>query len=105
MKPYTLGPIARTDLAHIYRFTKRRWSTAQADAYTQAMFARFSAIAQGRARSRAVDIEDASVHVRVYEEHFIYWLHLPSGRVGILTILRQHMVQADRVRKAVSVPF
>jgi toxin ParE1/3/4 len=34
-----------------------------------------------------------------YQKHFVYWKYLPSGTVGIVTILHERMHQIERFKK------
>lgn len=87
-------------LDEIYRYTRDRWGTPQADRYITSLFDAFAGIADHRTLSRPVPaefgIEGYFFH---HEQHFVYWRWLSNGDVGIVTILHERMHQVDRFRE------
>lgn len=94
---------ASRQLDDIYRFTRDRWGTEQANRYISDMFTTFDKIEGHRLLSRPIPAEFRveGFYCR-YERHFIYWRRLTNGDVGIVTILHERMHQMDRFRDAIS---
>lgn len=86
-------------LDEIYRYTRDRWGTEQANQYITGMFEAFDGIETHRTSSRPIPaefgIEGYFFH---YERHVVYWRRLSNGDIGIVTILRERMHQIDRFR-------
>ena len=76
----------------IYRYSRRRWGEAQADAYIVGLFEAFEGIASGGVASRPVSAEfEVEGFVFRYEKHFVYWKRLGNGDIGIVTVLHKRM--------------
>lgn len=87
-------------LDEIYRYTRDRWGTQQADRYITGLFDAFDGIADHRTSSRPVPAEfGIEGYFFRYERHFVYWRWLSSGDIGIVTILHERMHQIDRFRE------
>ncbi|MDF2096791.1 type II toxin-antitoxin system RelE/ParE family toxin [Aquibaculum arenosum] len=87
-------------LDEIYRYTRSRWGSDQADRYITGMFAAFEEIESHGVISRPVPAEFgvAGFFFR-YEHHFVYWRRLSNGDIGIVTILHARMHQIERFRE------
>jgi plasmid stabilization system protein ParE len=84
-------------LDEIYRYTRGRWGTEQADHYITGLFEAFDRIESRGVRSRPVPAEfEVEGYFFQYERHFIYWRRLSNGDIGIVTILHERMHQIDR---------
>lgn len=83
----------------IYRYTRDRWGTEQADRYITGLFEAFDGIATRHTASRPIpaDFGIDGYYFR-YERHFVYWRVLANGDIGIVTILHERMHQIDRFR-------
>lgn len=83
----------------IYRYTRERWGTEQADRYITGLFEAFDGIAPRRTASHPIpaDFGIEGYYFR-YERHFIYWRTLANGDIGIVTILHERMHRIDRFR-------
>lgn len=87
-------------LDEIYRYTRDRWGTQQADRYITGLFDAFDGISDHRTSSRPVPAEfGIEGYFFRYERHFVYWRWLSSGDIGIVTILHERMHQIDRFRE------
>ena len=87
-------------LDEIYRYTRDRWGTEQADRYITGLFAAFDKIGTHGVLSRPIPVDfGVDGYLFRYERHFVYWRRLPDGRVGIVTILHERMHQIDRFRE------
>lgn len=86
-------------LDEIYRYTRDRRGSDQADHYIADLFAAFDRIEAGGFASRPVPAEFGvdGFYFR-YAHHFVYWRRLSNGDVGIVTILHERMHQMDRFR-------
>lgn len=86
-------------LDEIYRYTRDRWGSEQADRYITDLFAAFEKIESNGVASRSIPAEftiDGSYFRHAH--HFVYWRHLSGGDIGIVTILHERMHQMDRFR-------
>ncbi|MFA7384442.1 MAG: type II toxin-antitoxin system RelE/ParE family toxin [Desulfurivibrionaceae bacterium] len=87
-------------LDEIYRYTRNRWGTQQADCYITGLFDACDGIADHRTLSRPVPAEFAiEGYFFRYEQHFVYWRWLSNGDIGVVTILHERMHQIDRFRE------
>ena len=84
----------------IYRYSRDKWGTNQANAYILGLFEAFAGIAVGRILSRPVPAEfGVDGYFLRYEKHYIYWRTLDNGDIGIVSILHERMHQMDRFRE------
>ena len=84
----------------IYRYTRDRWGTVQADAYVGGLFEAFDSIATGGVPSRPIPAEfGVDGYVFRYEKHFVYWKRLADGDIGIVTVLHERMHQIARFQE------
>lgn len=84
----------------IYRYTRDRWGTVQADAYVGGLFEAFDRIATGGVLSRPIPAEfGVDGYVFRYEKHFVYWKRLADGDIGIVTVLHERMHQIARFQE------
>jgi toxin ParE1/3/4 len=87
-------------LDEIYRYTRDRWGSKQAERYITGLFRAFGGIETHRVRSRPVPAElGVEGYYFRYERHFVYWRRLSNGDIGIVTILHERMHQIDRFRE------
>lgn len=87
-------------LDEIYRHTRDRWGTEQADRYITGLFEAFDKIEAHEVMSRPVPAEfGVEGYVFRFERHFVYWRRLSNGDIGIVTILLERMHQIDRFRE------
>ena len=86
-------------LDEIYRYTRDAWGDAQAETYISGLFAAFEAIETRGVISKPVPAEfGVDGFVFRYRRHFVYWRRLPSGEIGIVTVLHQSMHQISRLK-------
>ncbi|HTW33467.1 MAG TPA: type II toxin-antitoxin system RelE/ParE family toxin [Rhizomicrobium sp.] len=84
----------------IYRFTRDRWGTEQADRYVTGLFEAFDKIEARGVMSKPVPAEfGIDGYYFRHERHFVYWRRLSNGDIGIVTILHERMHQIDRFRE------
>ena len=87
-------------LDEIYRYTRDRWGTEQADRYITGLFAAFDKIGTHGVLSRPIPVDfGVDGYLFRYERHFVYRRRLSDGGVGIVTILHERMHQIDRFRE------
>ena len=91
--------VASLRLDEIYRYTRDRWGTDQADRYISDLIAAFDGIEGRRVASRPIPAEFGveGFYFR-HGHHFVYWRRLLNGDVGVVTILHERMHQIDRFR-------
>ena len=100
MTPVRVQQIAALRIDEIYRYSRDRWGTAQADAYITGLFEAFDKIATGGVASRPVPAEfGVEGFVFRYRKHFVYWKRLSNGDIGIVTVLHERMHQIGRLRE------
>ncbi|MDD9983150.1 MAG: type II toxin-antitoxin system RelE/ParE family toxin [Gammaproteobacteria bacterium] len=98
--PVRVQQIAAIRIDEIYRYSRDRWGTAQADAYITGLFEVFDRIATGDIASRPVPAEfGVDGFVFRYRRHFVYWKRLSNADIGIVTVLHERMHQLGRLRK------
>jgi toxin ParE1/3/4 len=86
-------------LDEIYRYTRDRWGTVQADHYVTDLFAALDRIESHGVASRPIPAEfGVEGFCFRHAHHFVYWRRLQNGDVGIVTILHERMHQMDRFR-------
>lgn len=86
-------------LDEIYRYTRDRWGTEQADRYIAGLFEAFDGIETHRTSSRPIPAElGIEGYFFRYERHFVYWRRLSNGDIGIVSILHERIHQRDRFR-------
>ncbi|WAI84844.1 MULTISPECIES: type II toxin-antitoxin system RelE/ParE family toxin [Achromobacter] len=86
-------------LDEIYRYTRDRWGTDQADRYITGLFDAFEGIDTHRTSSKPLPAEfGIDGYFFRYERHFVYWRRLSNGDIGIVTLLHERMHQIDRFR-------
>jgi len=84
-------------LDEIYRYTRDRWGTEQADRYIIGLFEAFDQIESHGVVSKPVPAEfGVEGYYFRYERHFVYWRKLSNGDIGVVTILHERMHQIDR---------
>jgi plasmid stabilization system protein ParE len=86
-------------LDEIYRYTRDRWGTRQAERYITGLFEAFDGIETRKTPSHPIPAGFGidGYFVR-YEQHFVYWRRLSNNDVGIVTILHERTHQIDRFR-------
>jgi plasmid stabilization system protein ParE len=87
-------------LDEIYRYTRNRWGTEQADSYITGLFEAFSKLTTAGVVSLPIPAEfGVDGYLFRYRQHVLYWRNLASGEIGIVTILHERMHQIDRFRE------
>ncbi|MCY4425839.1 MAG: type II toxin-antitoxin system RelE/ParE family toxin [Halieaceae bacterium] len=100
MTSFLVQEAASHRLDEIYRYTRSRWGSEQANTYITGLFEAFGKIETHEVNSRPVPAEFGvkGCYFR-FEKHFVYWKTLGSGEIGIVTILHERMHQLDRFRE------
>jgi plasmid stabilization system protein ParE len=87
-------------LDDIYRYTRDRWGSEQADRYVTGLFAAFGRIESHGVVSRPIPAEfGVDGYFFRHEHHFVYWRRLSNGDIGIVTILHERMHRIARFRE------
>lgn len=86
-------------LDEIYRYTRCRWGSDQANRYITGLFEAFEKITTHKVMSCPIPAEfGVGGYFFRYERHFIYWRKMAGGDIGIVTILHERMHQIDCFR-------
>jgi len=100
MPKFLIRKAAAERLKEIFHYTQNQWGGEQAHHYINGLFERFEQIANREVIWRSVPAEfEVSGYYTIYERHFIYWKELPSGQIGIVTILHERMHRMDRFKE------
>lgn len=76
----------------IFSYTLKMWGHEQANTYVKGLFDCFNKIATHRVQWRKIPSEyGVKGYYTFYKAHIIFWSELPSGAVGIFSILNQSM--------------
>jgi plasmid stabilization system protein ParE len=98
--------VASHRLDAIYRYTRERWGTEQADRSVTGLFKAFHRIESRGAMSRPVPAAfGVQGYFFRYERHVVYWRRPSNGDIGIVTILHERMHQIDRFREDFELPM
>ena len=98
MTGYQLTPSANRRLDDIYRYTAAHWGISRADAYIQALFGQFDAIASKVVPWRRADaLLDVNGYSRSWRNYIIYWKVWPDETIRIVSILHHRMNQVERL--------
>ena len=100
MSHYLVLDAAGHRIDEIYRYTLAEWGEARAERYIRGLFDAFERIESHSILSRPIpaDYEVDGYWFR-YEKHFVYWKHLGSGQIGIVTVLHERMFRAERLKQ------
>ena len=83
----------------IYQYTFSRWGGAQAGTYVVGLFDTFAKIETHEVLLRPIPaVFGVDGFFCRYEKHFIYWRHLSTGDIGIVTILHERMHKIGRLQ-------
>lgn len=100
MAKFLIQKAAAARLKEIFVYSRKRWDDGQARRYIEGMFERFEQIADKTIVWRCIPAEfGVDGYYCVYQKHYIYWKELPSGQIGIVTILHQRMHQLARFKQ------
>lgn len=98
MTPVRVQQAASLRIDEIYRYSRGRWGTAQADAYITGLFDAFDEIETGGVTSRPIPAElGVDGYFFRYKKHFVYWKTLSNGDIGIVTVLHERMHRISRL--------
>lgn len=99
MTGFLVQQAASHRIDEIYRYTRDRWGSEQADRYVTGLFEAFGKIATHGVPSRPIPAEfGVEGYFFRYGKHYVYWKTLGSGDIGIVTVLHKRMHQIDRFR-------
>jgi len=100
MTSFRVQGAASHRIDEIYRYTRDRWGSDQAESYVTGLFKAFSRIATHEVLSRPIPAElEVEGYFFRYQKHFVYWKTLNNGDIGIVTVLHKRMHQIDRFRQ------
>jgi len=79
MRQIRIQEAAALRLDEIYRYTRQRWGTAQAERYITGLFAAFDGIDTSATFSRPIPAEfGVQGYCFRYEQHIVYWRRLAN---------------------------
>jgi len=86
-------------ISEIYQYTLNNFGQKQAIKYIEGLFNSFSNIKNKKQLSRPIPAEfEVEGFYYQYQQHFVYWKYLKSGKIGITTVLHQKMHQIKQFR-------
>lgn len=95
MRP-SLYKRARQQLIDIWLYTAERWGETQADKYIDGFYDIFQRLEDVSWR-KVEDKRFLEVYFLRYEKHFVFFRKLPSGNIGIISILHERMNLPERL--------
>ncbi|MBT9590657.1 MAG: type II toxin-antitoxin system RelE/ParE family toxin [Thiobacillus sp.] len=90
MAEYRLTPAAERDLENIWLYTRRQWSTEQADRYTAILANAFAELAQAPQTAPGCDRIRSGYRRLSVERHMIYFRATDYG-IAIVRVLHDRM--------------
>ena len=100
MTGYLVLESAEEQIGEIYQYTLQTWGKTQADRYVRALYDTFARLASNRALWRAIPEEyGVDGYFARHNRHRIYWTELPSGKIGIRSVLHDQMDLPRHVRR------
>ncbi len=93
-------PPAESRLLAIWRYTRKRWDEEQADSYVAGLVAAIEEVAARPASWKSVrDPALRGVWFFRFRHHFIFFRQLPSGCLGVISILHESMDIPRRLKE------
>lgn len=100
MRGFLVQEAASHRIDEIYRHTRDRWGSDQADRYVSGLFEAFGKIATHEALSRPIPAQfGVAGYFFRYAKHFVYWKTLGNGDIGIVAVLHERMHQIERFQE------
>ncbi|HEY0124780.1 MAG TPA: type II toxin-antitoxin system RelE/ParE family toxin [Rhizobium sp.] len=106
MGGYLFYPRADVAQDRIWIDTTERWGETQADKYIVGLHAHLLQLSKTKALWRRLPpnlVATASIKTSVflsrYERHYIFFRELPSGKIGVMSILHERMDMPARLRE------
>jgi toxin ParE1/3/4 len=90
MAEYRLTPAAERDIETIWLYTRRQWSTEQADRYTAILANAFSELAQAPQTALSCEYIRSGYRRRSVERHMVYFRVTDYG-IAIVRVLHDRM--------------
>ena len=88
---FRFSPAARADLRSIWLYTKKTWSSAQADHYILSIEATCEALASGTMRGQSADHYRHGYMRATVGSHYVFYTVSSSRSIDIIRILHQRM--------------
>ena len=95
---YLFYPAANATQDRIWRDTAETWGEDQAASYILGLHAHLEKLCRTRAIWRALPSDlvlpsgiEGSVYVSRYRRHYLFFRELPSGKIGVMSILHERM--------------
>jgi plasmid stabilization system protein ParE len=97
---YKIHPKARHRLAKIWADTSLKWGETQADKYVDRLYQAMQDLQEKPYLWRKLEnkrFKGKEVYFQRVEKHFVFFKKLPSGDIGILSILHERMNLPERL--------
>lgn len=95
---YLFYPAANATQDRIWRETAETWGEDQAVSYIRGLHAHLEKLCRTRALWRTLPSVlvvpsgiEGSVYVNRYRRHYLFFRELPSGKIGVMSILHERM--------------
>ncbi len=90
--PVRIYPAAKARILEIWDYTEKTWGENQADAYVRDLVEAINRAGQDRHRWRPVmDEALKGIFFIRHSHHFIFFRELPTGTLGVVSILHENM--------------
>lgn len=91
---------AEARLLEVWDYTLDKWGEEQADAYLRSLIAAIHALPSQRHRWRPVtDKALRGIWQVRHEHHYVFFRELPSGAIGVISILHENMNLPARLKE------
>lgn len=93
-------PVAESRLLAIWRYTRKAWDEEQADSYVTGLVAAIEEVAGSPERWKPIrdPVLRGAWFIR-YRHHYIFFRQLPSGYLGVISILHESMDIPRRLKE------
>ena len=98
--PYKLFPKAKQQLVKIWAITYEDWGEAQADKYIDELHEKLKDLKNTPHIWRKLEhkkFRGKAVFFCRYKKHFVFFKELPSGKLGIISVLHERMDLPERL--------
>ncbi len=96
---------AEARMLDIWDYTLEKWGEEQADLYLRSLIERIHSLSRQRHRWRPLaDKTLPGMWFVRHEHHFVFFRELPSGAIGVITVLHEQMDLPARVKEDATLP-
>ena len=98
MSVFRLTPLAKKDLAKIYRYTDKQWGRKQAKDYVAVLKADCAKLACGEKIGKSLPEYDLQLETYHSQHHYLFFLRQPD-HIGVISILHETMDMPTHIRE------